>query len=140
MDVRKIGAVVALVVAAIGIGAAVWLTQGDAPTSAPSGAQDELLVNVDQIRAAELTLKGVFGSYAPCGTRDEALAAATASPRDWQGASCWVAVGWEPDGRVRGGYWVELTETGFKAGGVVRAGEYVVEATATDTSPAALAP
>ncbi len=130
-------AVVALVMAAV----AGWAVLGSrsAGPRPPSGAPplDELTVNVEQIRQAELTLKNVFGSFTPCSSRAEASALASKSPRTWTSSPCWVSIGWQPDSEIRGGYWVEVDADGFTAYGV---GPDGAEIRATASAPAAPAP
>ena len=79
------------------------------PTAPP--ADEELLRNVEQLREAQLEIL-VVDDFVPCGTEDQARAQMSAQPRAWEGGDCWTRIAWEPDGPVRGGYWVEVSDDG----------------------------
>ena len=96
---------------------------------------DELLPNVNEIRDFERSLKELFGSYSACGTRDSALNDAKLGRREWVTSPCWVSIGWEPDDKVSGGYWVEVNGDDLLIGGLIlhQDGSTVeVHASATD--------
>ena len=78
--------------------------------SAPP-ADEELVLYVEQIREAQQALL-VVDDFIACGSEDQARAQMSALPRKWQGSTCWTRIGWEPDGPVRGGYWVEVSDDG----------------------------
>jgi hypothetical protein len=102
---------------------------------APSTPADELLPNVNEIRDFELSLKELFGSYSACGTRDSALAEAKLGRREWATSPCWVNIGWEPDDKISGGYWVEVNGDDLLVGGLIlhQDGSIIeVRASATD--------
>jgi hypothetical protein len=81
--------------------------------------QSELMVNVEQIRQAELALQAV-DDFLPCADEASAKASASATARTWAGPDCWARIGWAPDTLVRGGYWVEVNAnaTDFTVHGV----------------------
>jgi len=76
----------------------------------------ELPANVDGIKAAQMGYYAAFGTYVPCGSAEEAEAALLSvsgkAQRPWIGGDCWDTLGWQPDGMVRGFYWVEVAEDG----------------------------
>ena len=80
---------------------------------------DELILNVNQIRDFEQALKELFGSYSACGSRDEAIKAAKTGKREWVTTPCWVNIGWEPEGKVSGGYWVKVNGDDILIGGLI---------------------
>ena len=80
---------------------------------------DELLTNVNQIRDFELSLRELFGSYSACGSRDSAITASKQGLRNWTTTPCWVNIGWEPEGKVSGGYWVEVDDETLIVGGLI---------------------
>ena len=80
---------------------------------------DELILNVNQIRDFEQALKELFDSYSACGSRDEAIKSAKEGKREWVTTPCWVNIGWEPDGKVAGGFWVEVKGDDMLVGGLI---------------------
>ena len=99
--------------------------------------EKELLNHVEQIRAAEIDLQ-VVGDFRACSDEAAARAAASSTAREWTTEKCWVKIGWEPDGPVHGGYWVELVDEGFTVHGIgpdMAAGERV-HVIATQGTPA----
>lgn len=82
----------------------------------------ELMVNVEQIRQAELTLGSLFNTYTACSSREKAAESALLGHRKWKPEPCWVHVGWEPDDKVAGAYWVEVTSEGFTVHGIADIG------------------
>lgn len=122
------------------IGGVLWLGSGSGESDAPSSG-DALLRHVDEIRAAELTLIDVFGEPTACLDREQALALLGPAPREWESAPCWVSIGWQPEGPVRGAYWVEVTGEEFTVHGVAPDGQGgLVEVVATAAQPAAPVP
>lgn len=89
-------------------------------TAVPIDARSELTSHVDAIRKAELALQAV-DDFLPCEDEAAANRKSSAVARDWDGADCWVRIGWAPEGRVHGGYWVEVAADGsdFTVHGVV---------------------
>ncbi len=66
--------------------------------------------NVDGIKTAELAYNMAFGKYvaadaAPTGTPDKTL-------KDWTYPADFQTIGWEPTGKVRGAYSVEVSPDG----------------------------
>lgn len=69
----------------------------------------EVPTHVDAIAAAERAWFAANGSYLACGTEEQAVALVGKEPRAWAedpAAECFAKLGWQPDGPVRGGYWV----------------------------------
>ena len=81
----------------------------------------ETVGNVAGIRTAELAYEAAYDGYLSVGSESAARAALTAEPHEWQSSPEWEQLGWRPDGKVRGGYWVEATPTGFTVHGLVDA-------------------
>lgn len=79
----------------------------------------EVPVNVDAIRSAELAYAARYGTYVAAG---DTAAFGTNLPGKfqvpWRGDLGWTALGWAPDGEVRGEYLVTLTATGFEVAGM----------------------
>jgi hypothetical protein len=101
--------------------------------------EEELIRIVDQIRAAQIELLAV-DDFIACGTEAEARAALQNTPRSWDGPSCWTRIGWAPEGKVHGGYWVEVSPDGedFTVHGVAQAGSGILRASGTRHRAAAL--
>lgn len=71
--------------------------------------------NVDGIKTALLAYDAAFDGFVPAGTRAEAEAALRSGgkePRAWTGGPGWEALGWRPEGPIRGAYWVEVAADG----------------------------
>ncbi|GDX81424.1 hypothetical protein LBMAG42_32350 [Deltaproteobacteria bacterium] len=103
--------------------------------------RSEVPANVDAIRTAEHAYHASYGTYLPVGGADLADTEISGKTQhDWIGGGAWRELGWAPDGKVRGGYWVEAGENGFIVHGVCDVdadGEYAYY-TATQDSRAEL--
>jgi type II secretory pathway pseudopilin PulG len=69
--------------------------------------------NVDGIATAQLAYDAAFDTFIPVSSREEAeaeLRRGGREPRAWKGGGAWGTLGWQPDGPVRGAYWVEVVE------------------------------
>lgn len=105
------------------------------PSAAPP--DEELLSNVEQLREAQQALL-VVDDFVPCGSEAQARSQMSAQPRMWEGDACWTRIGWEPDGPVRGGYWVEVNSDGedFTVHGLATGPAGELHVTATRHQPA----
>lgn len=74
----------------------------------------ELPGNVDAIRAAELAWHATTGQYLALPLAPRAVSALGKQAVPWTPTPDWTALAWQPDGPVRGAYWVVLTPTGFE--------------------------
>lgn len=137
-------ALTALVVASVSLLLLVSLARLLPPAPRPS--RQEVPSNVDGLKTAELAYDAAFDGFVACGNRTDAERWIARQPsvgrgpltwlrsrtrfdagwpaprafRDAPGASCFQrTLGWEPDGPVRGAYWVELVDGGFVAHGIV---------------------
>jgi type IV pilus assembly protein PilA len=73
----------------------------------------ELPMNVEGIRAAQIAYQGVFDAYVPVPEPvplDPLMVGRQAVP--WPSGTAFDDLGWEPDGLVRGTYWVEVEPDG----------------------------
>ena len=97
----------------------------------------ELPTMVEAIRTAQLARHTGTGRFIACGNemgaRAELVGDGGKRARDFNSAGdpCWDELGWEPEGQVRGAYWVEVTASGddFKVTGLLDVdadGEYAI--------------
>ncbi len=104
----------------------------------------EIPGNVDGIKTAELAYDAAFDGYVavppapgPVGSEGKAL-------WDWRGSPEWTTLNWQPDGKVRGVYWVTVSpnNSDFVVHGVadVDGDGAEVHYTATTSINATLAP
>ncbi|MDP2309420.1 MAG: hypothetical protein Q8P18_25590 [Pseudomonadota bacterium] len=71
----------------------------------------EVPANVNGLATAQLAYDAAFDTFVPASSREEAeaeLRAGGQEPRMWKGGGAWGTIGWQPDGPVRGAYWVEV--------------------------------
>ncbi len=71
---------------------------------------------VDGIRSAEIAYQGTNGAYLACGAEGGATALLGKQPHDWKSDpanDCFSKLGWQPDGPLRGTYWVQVSDTDF---------------------------
>ena len=98
----------------------------------------EVPTNVDGIKTAELGYEAVYdrfvsvGSTMPRATPDK-------SPVAWLSGSAFDALGWSPDGDVRGVYLVKTNDTNFKVQGACDVDGDGVQAIYTATRSLAIA-
>ena len=86
----------------------------------------ELPQNVDSIRPAQLVYESVYGEFVPCSSEATAMSnieqfgGKGQHPFNPSEHPCWRALGWAPDGLIRGEYWVEVTDGGrdFRVNGI----------------------
>lgn len=102
--------------------------------------RSEVPKNVDDIRKWEHAYDMKQGGYVAAGSEAEARASLTPEPRAWKGGGGWDTLDWWPYEMVRGGYWVEVSATGFTVHGVIDAdGDGVAaEYVATESTSATL--
>ena len=89
--------------------------------------RSEVPGNIEGIVTAELAYDAAFDGFVAIGSRAEAEAVVRADAgrsaplRDWKGGPAWDAIGWKPDGQVRGAYWVEVMpyDAGFTVFGII---------------------
>lgn len=74
--------------------------------------------NVNGIRTAEMAYYAAFDKYIAVGPAPRSVNNVGKQAVPWLGDPAWDELNWQPDGNVRGVYWVELTPTGFEAHGV----------------------
>jgi len=85
----------------------------------------EAPANVTEIRGVQLSYMAAFDTYVSCGSREEAERALSSgnpkAQRHWEGGEGWEELGWRPDGKVRGAYWVEVNPAGdrFEVWGII---------------------
>ena len=78
----------------------------------------EVPSTVEAIRTAQLAHQASFERFIPCGSELDAHGSIARSGgksvRDFnpEGDPCWDAMGWGPDGQIRGAYWVEVATDG----------------------------
>ncbi len=71
----------------------------------------EVPANVDAIKTTELAYDAAFDGFVPCGSRGDAESMVGKNQHDWfddPAAPCFEQLGWQPDGKVRGSYWVTV--------------------------------
>jgi type IV pilus assembly protein PilA len=102
-----------IVVAIIGILAAIAIPNFVAMQSKSKRA--EVPGNVDAIKTAELAYDASFDGFINAGVAPDA--AVSKNQRDWVTNSGFSAMGWEPDGKVRGAYGVAAATTNFTVTG-----------------------
>ncbi len=68
----------------------------------------EVRQNVNAIKTAQAAYKASHGSFLPAGPHPRSLESLSPRPADWTSGSAFDALGWSPDGRVRGTYQVEV--------------------------------
>lgn len=100
----------------------------------------EVPSNVAAIKMAELAYDAAFDGFIPAGSEAEARASIGKSQRAWEGGVGWEALAWEPDGPIRGGYWVTVSGGDFTVHGIcdVDGDGVFAEYTATRTLNATL--
>lgn len=85
----------------------------EAKTAAGRLARSEAMGFVEGIRAAQLALKGTFGTNLAIETWPRAIEAINSDRVEWEEGSAFDELGWMPGSDVRATYSVELTEDGF---------------------------
>lgn len=79
----------------------------------------EVQAHVEAIRDAELAWYKSHGNYLAVSSREAARAQGPGEAlRPWEGGPDWDALGWAPEGTVRGAYWVEVNGGGFVVRGI----------------------
>ncbi len=104
--------------------------------------QGETPGNVDGIKTAELAYDSANNHYLALPPAPRPATNANSTAVDWPNDPAWTALGWRPDGRVRGVYQVTLTPTGFEVHGVCDVDDDGVQRqyTATETENATSKP
>ena len=82
-------------------------------------ARSEIPPNLDAIRLAELAAHEKSGSFVAIPRRPSEVP--SSDKRDWPTSHPFDAIDWRPHARVRGVYWVEVSEDGadFLAHGII---------------------
>jgi hypothetical protein len=123
---------------------AVGAGSADVATLPSSGGIKELSTNVEGIRAAEKDYMEAFGVYVPVKSpvpRPES--SLTPNPVAWPSGTDFDTLGWAPDSKVAGTYWVEVSPDGkeFTVHGAAQGGgDKPVHWTATRSKAAAQTP
>jgi hypothetical protein len=89
--------------------------------------RSEVPANVDGIMTAELSYDAAFDTFVPAGSKAQALRSLSKEQHTFESDAGFQTIGWQPDGLVRGGYWVELHGDSFVVHGIIDAdgdGEY----------------
>ncbi len=81
----------------------------------------EVPANVDGLKTAELAYEAGFDHFVSAGSRSDAERSLTEDPRPWAGDDGFQTLGWQPDGNVRGAYWVEVRGRSFEVHGIIDA-------------------
>lgn len=80
-----------------------------APAASAGAMRAEVPANVEAIRALEQDYRERTGAWLPIARESEALEQVSGSEQHaWRGGEAWEALGWAPEGGVRGAYWVEV--------------------------------
>ena len=74
----------------------------------------EVPTNVDAIKTPELAYHDAHGAYIAVPFAPRELEQLDKDPVAWSTSDPWTALGWRPDGAVRGAYRVVHTSTGFE--------------------------
>ncbi len=99
---------------------------------------------VDGIKTAELAYDAAFDGFVPASSRAaaerEISGGAGKEPRPWVDEAGFLAMGWRPDGAVRGAYWVEVQGSDYTVHGIcdVDGDDQYAEYTATSSINATL--
>ncbi len=94
--------------------------------------RSEAWENVEGIRTAQLAYAAAFDQYVDCREpTPRPVAALTRKPSPWVNRPCWEALGWKPDGDVRGTYWIEVGGGSFTVHGLLDADQNGVPAHVT---------
>ena len=72
----------------------------------------EVPANVDGIKTAEMAYHAVFDTYVATEPAPRTEWTTDKNPVSWTSGPDWQQLGWEPDGQVRGAYWVEVSPDG----------------------------
>lgn len=83
--------------------------------------RSEVPGNVQGLATAELAYDAAFDVYIPVSSREEAereLRNGGKELRTWKGGGAWGTIGWQPDGQVRGAYWVEVSDGELSVHGI----------------------
>ena len=125
-------------VACIGVGAAIAIPNFVAMQLKSKRA--EVPSNVAGIKTAELAYDAAFDGFIPAGNEFEARREIGKAQREWNSDAGWEKLGWSPDGKVRGAYWVEVHGNDFTVHGIcdVDGDGEVAEYAATKTTGATL--
>lgn len=95
-----------------------WCCVAPARTFDPRKARRaEVPGNVDGIQTAELAWYAAHGRYLSAPAAPRPVLGVGKDSVDWVSAPEWTTLGWRPDGKVRGAYWIVLTPTGFEVHG-----------------------
>lgn len=89
-----------------------------AVSSSKSSRRDEVPLNVNGIRTAEIQYQEAFGEYVPAAAAPRALHAVDAEPMTWEPTDGFKKLSWAPEGeQVLGAYQVQADSDGFKVTG-----------------------
>lgn len=126
----------AIVIAIIGILAAIAIPRYTELQLRAKTA--ELEPNVDALRDAEILYEVSFGEYLGAPNRPVGLPGSGTRPWDPDDADGYDAIGWAPDGELRGQYTVTVIPTGFQAKGISDCDDdgFFAEVVATNTREA----
>lgn len=103
-----------------GLGLLAWERSKQLASIAYYAKRAELPSNLNAIKTAQLGYYAAFDTFVACGSRETAEAhlrsGNSKAARDWRehdgAGGCWFELGWEPDGPIRGAYWVEVSDGG----------------------------
>jgi len=81
----------------------------------------EVPSNVDGIKTALIAYDAMYDTYLPAEATPRPVTELNGKQVEWMAGSAFDKLGWHPDGKVRGTYWVEITEDGtnFKVYGAI---------------------
>lgn len=123
-------------VACIGVGAAIAIPNFVAMQLKSKRA--EVPSYVAGIKTAELAYDASFDEFVAVGNEAEARREIGRAQREWTSDGAWDKLGWSPDGKVRGAYWVDVRGIEFTVHGICDVdgdGEYAEYIATKTTSP-----